>query len=69
MGSASPPEISLGRDVRHTGGVFSVFVGDSNLRETDRHGQLVAGSGNPSDGVQGWQATDRVHMSDGGKYP
>ena len=68
MGSASPLVPSIRGVIWYADGVFVVLVGDGALQGMDGHGQLGSVSGNPSDSVQGGQATDVVHVADSGSH-
>ena len=59
----------LGGGVRHVSGTLAVFSEGGYSRGTAAHGQVGAGSRDSSDGVQGRQATNGVHVSDVGPHP
>ena len=57
-----PTDPYLGRSIPHVSGALAVLSGSSNSQGQARYVQLVEGSRNYIDGVQGQQATNRVHV-------
>ena len=66
MGNVSPPAPLIGGGVRNSGGSPTVLAGGGNLGGMSGHVKLVASSGYHTDGGQRQQATNIVHLADGG---